>query len=170
MYLDAIAQVSRAAMEEDSHRLPPEHLGEKQAAVPEHPLTRRRKGVTPPKAPLDPTRLTGDAGSPGVVVAPVRVVDQLSRATELRRGEVLVTSTTSSDWVPRYRLATAVVTDVGGALSHGAIVARELGIPAVVATRDATQRLKTGMVAEVDGFRGVVRIVQRHAEETPPPQ
>lgn len=67
-----------------------------------------------------------------------------------------------------YRLAAAVVTDVGGVLSHGAIVARELGIPAVVATRDATHRLKTGMVVEVDGSHGVVRIVQDAVDETPP--
>lgn len=165
--LDAVAQASRAEIEKYSRRWPPAHLGEAWPEVPAHPLTRHPGAPEPPAAILDPMQLTGVAGSPGTVVAPVRVIGQLSEAPGLQLGEVLVTGSTSSDWVAWYRLAAGVVTDVGGALTHGAIVARELGIPMVVATRNATVRLKTGMMVEVDGSRGVVRIVQHPPCDTP---
>jgi rifampicin phosphotransferase len=72
---------------------------------------------------------------------------------------VLVATTTSQPWTPLFASAAALVTDTGGVLSHTAVVAREYGLPAVVGTRVATRRLRDGMLIEVDGDRGLVRIL-----------
>jgi pyruvate,water dikinase len=86
----------------------------------------------------------------------VRFVPNLEQAGQLQPGEILVTAFTDIVWTPFFPRAAAVVTDVGAALSHAAIVARELGIPAVVGCGDATRRLKTGDRVRVDGGRGTV--------------
>ena len=75
-------------------------------------------------------------------------------------GEILVTTVTNIGWTLLFPRAAAVVTDVGAPLSHAAIVARELGIPAVVGCGDATMRLKTGDRVRVDGGKGLVEILQ----------
>jgi pyruvate,water dikinase len=79
---------------------------------------------------------------------------------QLRPGEILVTVTTNVGWTPLFPRAAAVVTDIGGSLSHAAIVARELGIPAVVGCGDATLRLNTGDRVRVDGGHGTVDILE----------
>ena len=78
---------------------------------------------------------------------------------QLQPGEILVAVTTNVGWTPIFPRAAAVVTDVGAPLSHAAIVARELGIPAVVGCGNATMRLKTGDRVRVDGGRGTVEIL-----------
>ena len=78
---------------------------------------------------------------------------------QLRPGEVLVTTVTNVGWTPMFPRAAAVVTDVGAPLSHAAIVARELGIPAVVGCGDATMRLRTGDRVRVDGSAGSVDVL-----------
>ena len=78
----------------------------------------------------------------------------------LEPGEILVTSQTNIGWTLFFPKAAAVVTDVGAPLSHAAIVARELGIPAVVNCGDATARLRTGDRVRVDGTQGVVEILE----------
>ncbi len=100
----------------------------------------------------------GIPASPGTAYGRVRVVlDPHSReAKEFREGEILVTKMTDPDWVPIMRKAAAIVTDEGGITSHAAIVSRELGIPAVVGTGNATKVLKTGMEVTVDGSKGIV--------------
>jgi pyruvate,water dikinase len=77
----------------------------------------------------------------------------------LQEGEIMVTVLTDIAWTPLFLRAAAVVTDVGAPLSHAAIVARELGIPAVVGCGDATMRLKTGDRVLVDGSQGTVQIL-----------
>ncbi|MGH2587267.1 MAG: PEP-utilizing enzyme, partial [Dehalococcoidia bacterium] len=79
----------------------------------------------------------------------------------LSPGDVLVCAVTSPAWAPVLPLAGALVTDHGGILSHPAVIAREFGIPAVVATRQATALIPDGALVEVDGERGVVRILGR---------
>jgi phosphoenolpyruvate synthase/pyruvate phosphate dikinase len=74
-------------------------------------------------------------------------------------GEVLVANVTDTGWTPFFGCAAAIVTNVGGPMSHAAIVAREFGIPAVVNTMTATQRLRNGQLVEVDGTAGTVRII-----------
>ncbi len=103
--------------------------------------------------------LRGQAGSPGVVRGIARVIDSLSQAHRLKAGEILVTTTTSPPWTPLFLTAAAVVTDAGGLLSHGAVVSREYGIPAVVGTQWATMQVADGQMIEVDGDKGIVRLL-----------
>jgi pyruvate,water dikinase len=103
--------------------------------------------------------IKGFAGAAGIVEGTVRRIDRPEDGDTLQEGEVLVTVTTSVGWTPLFPRLAAVVTDVGAPLSHAAIVARELGIPAVVGCGDATARLKTGDRVRVDGSRGVVELV-----------
>jgi pyruvate,water dikinase len=87
----------------------------------------------------------------------VRVVRGSSEFGTLRQGEVLVAPYTNPAWTPLFERAAAVVVDSGGPASHAAIVAREYGIPAVMATVDGTRRLVDGQEVLVDGDRGLVR-------------
>ncbi|MCX2949251.1 PEP/pyruvate-binding domain-containing protein [Lentzea sp. NEAU-D7] len=107
-----------------------------------------------------PPDVTGFPGSAGVVEAVARVLTRIDDGGTLEPGEVLVTSVTNVGWTPLFTRAAAVVTDVGAPLSHAAIVARELGIPAVVGCGNATTRIATGDVVRVDGVRGTVRKVR----------
>jgi phosphohistidine swiveling domain-containing protein len=103
--------------------------------------------------------ITGLAVSPGIVEGRARVV--LDAATsELEPGEVLVCETTDPSWASLFLVASALVIDIGGALSHGAIVARELGVPCVINTRTGTRRLRTGDLLQVDGDRGAVTVLE----------
>lgn len=104
--------------------------------------------------------LVGTAGSPGVVRGTVKVVHQLSAATKVQPGDILVADTTSPPWTPLFATVGGLVTDSGGVLSHSAVVAREYGIPAVVGAGIATQRLQDGQRVEVDGTRGTVLILK----------
>lgn len=98
----------------------------------------------------------GLGASPGNATGMVRVLDAPSAEASMKAGEILVTRMTSPDWVPIMRRAAAIVTDAGGMTSHAAIVARELGLPCIVGTHDATRRLVTGMTVTVDGGAGTV--------------
>jgi pyruvate,water dikinase len=100
-------------------------------------------------------RLQGTGAAPGVVEGTVRVI--MDPGTErLTRGDVLVAPYTDPGWTPLFVNAAAVVTEVGGRLTHGSLVAREYGIPAVVAVDGATTRLTTGERVRVDGTSGTV--------------
>jgi pyruvate,water dikinase len=103
--------------------------------------------------------ISGVPGSAGVVEGTVRLLNSLEESTQLQPGEILVTVQTNVGWTPLFPLSRAIVTDVGAALSHAAIVARELGIPAVVNCGNATMRLKTGDRVRVDGIKGKVAIL-----------
>ena len=107
----------------------------------------------------DSRLIKGAPGSAGVVEGIVRRLDSADQAGQLQSGEVLVTAMTDISWTPLFPRLSAVVTDVGAPLSHAAIVARELGIPAVVGCGDATLRLRTGDRVRVDGGRGIVEKV-----------
>ncbi len=118
-------------------------------------------GVPEPltEAPVDPgTELTGLGVSPGIVEGLARVVTD-PHEDGLRPGEILVCATTDPSWVSLFLAASAVVIDIGGQLSHGAIVARELGIPCVVNTRDGSRRIRTGDALRIDGSTGEVSIL-----------
>ena len=98
----------------------------------------------------------GLGAAPGEAAGKVRVISTLEQAGELRDGEVLVTHMTAPDWVPLMRRAAAIVTDSGGMTCHAAIVSRELGIPCVVGTGEATKVLRDGEVVTVDAGAGAV--------------
>ncbi|HLM84718.1 MAG TPA: putative PEP-binding protein, partial [Solirubrobacteraceae bacterium] len=100
--------------------------------------------------------LRGLGGAPGSASGAARVLTSLADAANLNDGDVLVTHMTSPDWLPLLRRAAAVVTDSGGMTCHAAIVSRELGIPCVVGTGEATRKLRDGEIVTVDATRGVV--------------
>ena len=108
-----------------------------------------------------PSQLSGLPGSAGQAEGRVRIVDSPEAGIQLQTGEILVAVTTNVGWTPIFPRAAAVITDVGAPLSHAAIVARELGIPAVVGCFNATSMLKTGDRIRVDGGKGIVEIIER---------
>lgn len=105
--------------------------------------------------------IKGLPGSTGQAEGKVRIVDSPEEGTLLQPGEILVAVTTNVGWTPIFPRAAAVITDIGAPLSHAAIVARELGIPAVVGCFNATSVLKTGDRVHVDGWQGTVEIIER---------
>ncbi|MBS2026368.1 MAG: phosphoenolpyruvate synthase [Deltaproteobacteria bacterium] len=111
--------------------------------------------------------LTGLAASPGKASGKVRVLKSPKDGDRLQNGEVLVAAMTSPDWLPTMRRASALVTDGGGMTCHAAIVSRELGLPCVVGTRTATQKLRDGEEVIVDGDEGLVRAGHLEAKATP---
>jgi pyruvate,water dikinase len=102
--------------------------------------------------------LAGSPVSPGSVQGRVRLVFDPSRAG-LLPGEILVCPGTDPSWTPLFLTAAGLVMEVGGMMTHGAVVAREYGIPAVVGVDRATQRLQTGQWIAVDGSEGVITIL-----------
>lgn len=109
---------------------------------------------TQPLRPGD--ELRGIPASGGVARGTVRILAS-GASDDLQPGEVLVARLTDTGWTPLFGYASAVVTDMGGQLSHAAVVAREFGIPCVVQTNSATTRLRDGQTVEVDGATGVIR-------------
>jgi pyruvate,water dikinase len=105
--------------------------------------------------------IKGFAGAAGCVEGIVRRIDSVEDGNQIQPGEILVTSITNIGWTPLFPRLAAIVTDVGAPLSHAAIVARELGIPAVVGCGNATMLLKTGDRVRVDGGQGMVEILTR---------
>jgi pyruvate,water dikinase len=103
--------------------------------------------------------VSGYAASPGVVEGVARVVRSVDEIGQVKAGEVLVCSVTAPSWGPVFPKIAAAVSDIGGMMSHAAIVAREYGLPAVVGTGNATSRIKTGDRVRVDGDTGTVAIL-----------
>jgi pyruvate,water dikinase len=103
--------------------------------------------------------LRGFAASSGVVEGPARVVKSVEEISRLKPGDILVCQITNPTWAPIFQTIVGAVSDIGGSMSHAAIVAREYGMPAVVGTGNATARIKDGQRIRVDGGRGVVTIL-----------
>jgi phosphoenolpyruvate synthase/pyruvate phosphate dikinase len=112
------------------------------------------------RAPETSGVMRGQAASQGTYTGTARIVLTPEDFSSVQRGDVLVTITTSPPYNVLFPLLGAVVTDMGGLLSHPAIVSREYGIPAVIGARSATLQIKTGMRVEVNGNDGTVRVVQ----------
>jgi phosphohistidine swiveling domain-containing protein len=112
-----------------------------------------RTGAPPPEGAL-----VGDPASPGRATGPVHIILDPADFARFQPGEVLVARATAPAWTPLFAKAAAVITDAGTLAAHASLVAREYGIPAVVATGDATTRLRDGQVVTVDGGAGVVQI------------
>jgi pyruvate,water dikinase len=103
--------------------------------------------------------LAGVPGSTGVAEGLARVIHQPDQLDQLEEGEVLVAPSTSTSWTPAFRKSAAAVLDIGGVMSHAAIVAREYGLPAVLGIGSATTAIKTGDRVRVDGDAGIVTIL-----------
>jgi phosphohistidine swiveling domain-containing protein len=115
--------------------------------------------------PVSAEDQTGDAikgvgASPGQVTAPARILHGPGDFHQMRPGDILVAEITTPAWTPLFAMAAGVVTDIGGPLSHGSIVAREYGIPAVLGTGVATRRIQSGQMITVDGSAGVITLVE----------
>lgn len=114
-------------------------------------------------APLDENEdgtLRGVGACGGTTTARAAVVGDLSEASQISAGDVLVTRQTDPGWGPVFPLISALVIERGGMLSHGAIIAREFGIPSVVGVRHATSRIVHGHTIHVNGDRGIVRLME----------
>ncbi len=145
---------------------PPAALGEAPEAITD-PMTVMLWGITTERvkewlASAQGARtgvLAGLAASPGVVEGRARVILRPDQLGQLEAGEVLVAPSTSTSWTPVFATVAAAVLDIGGMMSHAAIVAREYGLPAVVGTGIGTQAIRTGDRLRVDGGAGVVTIL-----------
>jgi phosphohistidine swiveling domain-containing protein len=101
----------------------------------------------------------GVTGSPGVAEGPARVIMNEKQLVEVQEGDILVAANTAPSWTPVFNLIKGAVIDIGGSLSHAAIVAREFGIPLVVNVMEGTRKIKTGQRLRVDANQGVVYIL-----------
>jgi pyruvate,water dikinase len=112
------------------------------------------------------TSVRGSPGSAGIVEGLVRIIDHPDKGSLLRQGEILVAQQTDIAWTLLFPRAAGIITDIGAPLSHAAIVARELGIPAVVGCGNATALLKTGDRVRIDGAQGTVELISTvHPQE-----
>jgi pyruvate,water dikinase len=103
--------------------------------------------------------ISGFAASPGIVEGTARVVKSVEEIHRLQEGDILVCPVTNPSWAPIFGKIKAAVSDIGGSMSHAAIVAREYGLPAVVGTGSSTQRIRDGQRVRVDGTHGIVTLL-----------
>ncbi len=153
------ARTRRAEMQRWAAVTPPPMVGTDYGPPPDNPITRaigRMFGAPPPAS--DETVIRGNPGSSGKIRGIARVINTIDDADRLGVGEILVAPTTSPPWTPLFGIASAVVTDTGGPLSHCAVVCREYGIPGVVGTKVGTARIRDGQTIEVDGDAGTVQL------------
>ena len=134
--------------------------------LPQRPWMNRLFGSMMPAGAQDQQgdTIRGIGASPGQVTAAANVLGGPEDFGRMREGDVLVARMTTPAWTSLFAMASAVVTDVGGPLSHSSIVAREYGIPAVLATGVATQQLAAGDLVHVDGDAGTVAVVKHSGE------
>jgi pyruvate,water dikinase len=118
-----------------------------------------------PVANADTKLLEGIAASPGIVTGPARVILRTDEHEQVLPGEILIAPFTDPAWSPYFITAAGVVMEQGGILSHGSIVAREYGLPAVTNVASATRVIRTGDLVQVDGNRGCVSVLKRLAED-----
>ena len=111
-------------------------------------------------AGTDSNEVRGFAASSGVVEGIARIVMSVEEISRLQQGDILVCQVTNPTWTPIFQKIRAAVSDIGGSMSHAAIVAREYGLPAVVGTGNATSKIKDGQRIRVDGGRGIVTLLQ----------
>ncbi|MGH7329703.1 MAG: PEP-utilizing enzyme, partial [Polyangiaceae bacterium] len=128
-------------------------------ARPDPPATFVGSPPTVMLPPLGGDLFRGLPASAGVVEGLARVLTSADQVDELEPGEILVVHTTDVGWTPTFLIAAGIVTELGGPLSHAAIVAREFGVPSVVNVDGATRAIRTGDKLRVDGDRGVVERV-----------
>jgi pyruvate,water dikinase len=111
------------------------------------------------------SRVEGTPVSQGVIKATARVVIDLKDATQIKSGDVLITYATDIGWSPYFPLLSGVVTEMGGLISHGAVVAREYGLPCVVGAKKATGVFKSGDIVILNGTKGYIEKVEEKKEQ-----
>ncbi|WP_248963311.1 PEP/pyruvate-binding domain-containing protein [Sphaerisporangium perillae] len=150
----AVARQRRIAWEGQRRLAAPLTIGTPPPVIGRHLL--RTLGLT--RAGRTADTLTGQGASAGRATGPVRVIHGAEDFGDVRPGDVLVARATAPAWTPLFATVTAVVTDGGTLAAHASLIAREYGIPAVVATGDATLRLRDGQIVTVDGTQGIVHL------------
>ena len=158
---DQILDLARLALRVEDHYGSPQDTewaieGHDISLVQSRPITTLGSAVPSAGAEAGPALVSGLGTAPGIVSGRVRTLRNPSEGHLLEAGEILVAPMTNPDWVPVIRRAGALVTDSGGMTCHAAIVSRELGVPCVVGTRNATTVLRDGMTVTVDAGRGNV--------------
>ncbi len=156
--LVAVAQERRALRSARQRLTPPPKVPE-QSSLKVGPISLSMFDPTPGEADSEGPVLHGYAVGTGRVTAPASVIRSSADFGQMQPGTILVCTTTTPAWTPLFSQAKGLVTDVGGALAHGSIVAREYGIPAVMGTGVATERIQSGMLLAVDGDAGTVTLV-----------
>ncbi len=156
--LKELVERRRRERDEDKELTPPAALGTLPPPEAEpDPMLTKFFGAPPEEHP-DPRMINGNAASAGRVTGTARVIMSLDDADRLGHGEILVCPSTMPPWTPLFAIASGVVTDHGGVLSHTAIVAREYRIPAVVGTKVGTSLIKDGQKITVDGAKGTIKL------------
>lgn len=158
--VQALVARRRQELAQAAEMTPPPFIGRPPAGPPpaSNPMERGmlRFFGGPPQISETPGQIKGTPGSRGTITGIARVARTLEDAQALEPGEILVAITTMPPWTPLFGIASGVVTETGGPLSHCAIVAREYGIPAVVGAAGATRAIQTGQEITVDGSGGLV--------------
>ena len=145
----ALTQDRRQLRESRKRLDPPIHIGR-----PPHWLKDRLEAEERDRPADD--MLKGSAVSPGTITAPASLILSTAEFRNMKAGTILVCPTTTPAWTQLFPEAVGLVSDIGGILAHGSIVAREYGIPAVLGTRDATNRIADGQIITVDGDKGCI--------------
>jgi len=96
----------------------------------------------------------------GIVKAKARIINSFSEIKDVKSGEILIARIIDSSWTPVFNLISGLVTEVGGMLSHGSVVAREMSIPAIANIKDATKLIRNGQMIEIDGKKGQLTVIQ----------
>ncbi|MDN4592822.1 phosphoenolpyruvate synthase [Polycladomyces subterraneus] len=161
--LDELIQLSKGEFQQDVSSFVAERKEKYEWHQTLHPpkmMTSEGEMVTgsPRKGEFPEGALVGTPASAGVVEGKARTVLKPEDA-HLNEGEILVAPHTDPGWTPLFQSAKALVTEVGGLMTHGSVVAREYGIPAVVGVDDATKKIKDGQMIRVDGNQGFVEIL-----------
>lgn len=156
-----LREVAKYTRDLEQHYLRPQDVewawdGKKVYIVQTRPVTTAGKIVEAPTRINLPVALAGAPGSPGIASGKVVIIHSPKDISKVAKGDILVTEMTTPDFVSAMKRAIAIVTDKGGRTAHAAIVSRELGIPAVVGTGDATKILKAGVIYTVNGTTGQV--------------
>ena len=159
--IDEIRQLAHGALppEVAQERIARRRVEAERDRVADHPEFLVGEGMPVP-SDLDERRvLTGMGISPGRITGKVRVLRDLRESRKLERGDILVTRATDPGWTPLFLTAGGLVMELGSLLSHGAVVAREYALPAVVNVANATRRLHDGQEIALDGAKGMIYIL-----------
>ncbi len=159
-----VLEIARLGKRLEKHYFFPQDVewaieGKKVFIVQTRPITTIKSKVNSQQSTVNKKHevfLKGDAASPGMASGPVQILQTIKDLGKVHTGDILVAQMTNPDFVPAMKKAVAIVTERGGRTSHAAIVSRELGIPAVVGTTSALERLKDGMVITVNGTTGEI--------------
>ncbi len=156
-----IARLAKLALRIEEHYKSPQDIewakeGDELYMVQTRPVTTLKEATEIEPEINAPVLLVGDAASPGLATGPAKILLDPSQIDLVQNGDILVAEMTTPDFVPAMKRAAAILTDRGGRTSHAAIVSRELGVPCVVGTGEATRLLTSGRVITVDGSHGKV--------------